>query len=103
MRQWPIKELKLFATQLRKDDEIAAGVQFIHEHFAQNTNFGANPGFTFDGRFTGTSASGFGLGDFLLGTPYQASGSAGDSEQYLHTNYYGFYAQDKWQVSPTLV
>jgi hypothetical protein len=83
--------------------DLTAGVQFIHEHFSQNTDFGANPGFTFDGRFSGTSASGFGLGDFLLGAPYQASGSAGDSQQYLHTNYYGFYTQDKWQMTPTLV
>ena len=69
-----------------------AGVELMHVRFIQTTDFSANPAFTFDGRFTGTQKSGFGLGDFLLGIPYQASGAAGDSLQNLHTNYYGIYA-----------
>jgi hypothetical protein len=70
------------------------GVELIHTRFLQTTDFSANPSFTFDGRYTGTQKSGFGLGDFLLGIPYQASGAAGDSGQNLHTNYYGIYARD---------
>lgn len=80
---------------------IMAGVELIHERFNQNTDFGANPSFTFDGRFTGTQASGFGLGDFLLGIPFQATSAAGDSGQNLHTNYYGIYARDNWRVAPS--
>ncbi len=79
-----------------------AGVELIHMRFKQTTDFGANPAFTYDGRFTGTVGSGFGLGDFLIGTPYQASGAAGDSAQDLHTNYYGVYLQDNWQAFPSL-
>lgn len=79
-----------------------AGVELIHTRFKQATDFSANPGFSFDGRFTGTQLSGFGLGDFLLGIPYQASGAAGDSEQNLHTNYYGIYARDDWRATRNL-
>lgn len=80
-----------------------AGVELLHQRFKQTTDFSANPSFTFDGRYTGASASGFGLGDFLLGDPYQASGAAGDSLQNLHTNYYGVYARDNWQATPSLM
>ncbi|MHB1794521.1 MAG: carboxypeptidase-like regulatory domain-containing protein [Acidobacteriaceae bacterium] len=79
-----------------------AGVELIHTRFRQTTDFSANPNFTFDGRFTGTQLSGFGLGDFLLGIPYQASGAVGDSGQNLHTNYYGVYARDNWQATHNL-
>jgi hypothetical protein len=90
-------------TASRGKHNIMAGVELIHMRFLQTTDFGANPAFTYDGRFTGTVKSGFGLGDFLIGTPYQASGAAGDSAQNLHTNYYGLYAQDNWQALPNLV
>lgn len=84
---------------LKGSHDYMAGVELIHSRFKQNTDVNANPGFTFDGRYTGTQLSGFGLGDFLLGIPYQASGAAGDSEQNLHTNYYGVYARDNWQAT----
>ena len=80
-----------------------AGVQLMHQRFDQVTDFGVIPGFSFDGRYTGTVGSGFGLGDFLIGTPIAASGAAGDSEQDLHTNYYGLFAQDHWQVRKDLL
>lgn len=80
-----------------------AGVQLMHQRFDQVTDFGANPSFSFDGRYTGTQALGFGLGDFLIGTPITAAGAAGDSEQNLHTNYYGVFAQDHWQIRRDLL
>lgn len=80
-----------------------AGVELLHTRFNQATDFSANPNFSFDGRFTGTQRSGFGLGDFLLGIPYQASGAVGDSGQNLHTNYYGLFARDDWHATHNLL
>lgn len=87
---------------LKGSHNYMVGVELIHSRFNQNTDFSANPNFTFDGRYTGTQLTGFGLGDFLLGIPYQASGAVGDSEQNLHTNYYGAYARDDWQATRRL-
>lgn len=82
---------------------LMAGVELMHMRINQTTDFSGNPNFTFDGRYTGTVNNGTGLGDFLLGIPYSASGAAGNSAQDLHTNYYGVYAQDNWQVSPSFL
>jgi outer membrane receptor protein involved in Fe transport len=76
--------------------DFKTGVQIMHQKFFQITDFNGNPGFTFDGRFTGTSGNG--IADFLLGTPYQASGAIGNSDQNLRTNYYGAYIEDNWKV-----
>jgi len=80
--------------------DFKTGVQIMHQKFFQITDFNGNPGFTFDGRFTGTSGNG--IADFLLGTPYQASGAIGNSDQNLRTNYYGAYIEDNWKVSRNL-
>ena len=73
------------------------GANYMHEKFWEITDFSGNPYFTFDGHFTGT-----GLGDFLLGDPFNAEGSVGDSHQNLRTNFYAGYLQDDWRVRPNL-
>nr|WP_246409243.1 TonB-dependent receptor [Granulicella aggregans] len=86
-----------------------AGVQYIHEGFKQITDFGSNPNLVYNqgystaptGADTGRN-TGIGLGDFLLGEPAQITAASGDSTQYLHTAYYGFYSQNNWKVLPTL-
>lgn len=74
-----------------------AGTNIIREKFFQITDFGGVPSFTFDGRFTGR-----GLGDFVLGDPFQAIASVGDSSQNLRTNWWAFYLQDDWRIRPAL-
>jgi hypothetical protein len=88
---------------IRGHHNLMAGVELMHMRINQTTDFSGNPNFTFDGRYTGTVANGTGLGDFLLGTPYSASGAAGNSAQDLHTNYYGAYVKDNWQVTPSFL
>lgn len=86
-----------------------AGLQYIHEAFTQITDFGSNPNIVYSqgystapqGATVGRNA-GFGLGDFLLGEPAQITAAGGDSTQFLHTAYYGFYSENTWKVTPTL-
>jgi len=84
----------------RGKHNIGVGFQIIHEKYFQITDFSGNPSFSFDGRYTG--AQGLGLGDFLLGLPYQASGALGNSVQHLATTYWAGYLQDDWHVLPSL-
>lgn len=88
-----------FSWNTRKHN-IRAGIQISRQHYDEITDFSGNPGFNFDGRFTG--AQGLGLGDMLLGLPISAAGALGDSSQILRTTYYGVYIQDDWRVSPNL-
>jgi hypothetical protein len=82
---------------VRSNHNVKLGVNFIHEKFFQITDFSGIPSFSFDGRFTGA-----GLGDFLLGDPYQAITSVGDSSQNLRANWWSGYLQDDWRVRPSL-
>jgi Carboxypeptidase regulatory-like domain len=82
---------------VRGTHNIKAGTNIIREKFFQITDFGGIPSFTFDGRFTGR-----GLGDFLLGAPFQAITSVGDSSQNLRTTWWAGYLQDDWRVRPSL-
>ena len=79
---------------------IRTGFQISRQDYFQITNFSGNPGFTFDGRYTGLQANGIGLADFLLGYPSRASGAIGDSIQNLRTTYWAGYVQDDWRVVP---
>ncbi|HVT93902.1 MAG TPA: TonB-dependent receptor [Bryobacteraceae bacterium] len=79
---------------------IGVGFQIIYEKYFQITDFSGNPSFSFDGRYTG--AQGLGIGDFLLGIPYQASGALGNSAQNLSTTFWSGYIQDDWHVLPSL-
>ena len=83
----------------RGKHNVRTGLQIIHEKYFQVTDFSGNPSFNFEGRYTG--AQGLGLGDFLLGIPYQASGALGNSVQHLVTTYWGGYLQDDWHVVPS--
>jgi hypothetical protein len=87
----------------RGKHDMMAGVELVHIRYNEVTDFSGNPNFTYQGRFTGLTASGFGLGDFLLGTPYSAAGAAGNSDQDMHTNYYGVYFLDNWRPKTTLL
>jgi hypothetical protein len=75
------------------------GFQIMHEKYFEITDFGGVPSFGFDGRFTGLNN---GLGDFLLGVPYTATTSVGDSSQNMVSNYYGGYLADNWRITPKL-
>lgn len=83
---------------VRGKHNIRTGFQISKINYFQVTNFSGNPSFTFDGRYTRTV--GFGIGDFLLGTPSQASGAIGDSVQDMRTNFWGGYVQDDWKMTP---
>ena len=79
-------------------NQIKVGIDFIHEKFYQVTDFGGIPGVSFPRH----QFSGVGLGDFLLGDPYSARASIGDSSQDLRSNYYGGFFQDDWHVGRSL-
>jgi outer membrane receptor protein involved in Fe transport len=81
---------------------VRAGFQISRQNYFQITNFSGNPGFTFDGRYTGLQANGIGLADFLLGIPSRAAGAIGDSIQNLRTTYWAGYVQDDWRIGPNL-
>ncbi len=78
---------------------IKVGFQIMHLKYYEITDFGGVPNFGFSGQFTGASN---GLADFLLGTPYTATTSVGDSSQNMVTNYYGGYLADNWRVTSKL-
>ena len=83
----------------RGNHNVKVGFQIMHLKYYQITNFGGLPNFGFSGQFTGLSN---GLADFLLGTPYTASASVGDSSQNMVSNYYGGYLTDNWRILPKL-
>lgn len=76
---------------------LKLGLNYIHEKFFQITDFSGVPSITFDGRFSGA-----GLGDFLLGIPFQATTSVGDSHQNLRANWWSGYLQDDFRFRPNL-
>ena len=82
---------------VRGKHNIKLGENFIHEKFYEITDFAGVPSFSFQGKYTGT-----GLGDYLLGEPYQGTTSVGDSHQNLRSNYYAVFLQDDWRVRPDL-
>jgi hypothetical protein len=75
-----------------------------------NPNTALTGAFGFNGQWTGNRgwpglphSNGNGFADFLLGTANTSATSAlGDYAQWLYARYWGFYAQDTWQVSPHL-
>ncbi len=75
------------------------GFQIMHLKYFEITDFGGVPSFNFSGQFTGLTN---GLAEFLLGTPFQATTSVGDSSQNMVSNYYGGYLADNWRISPKL-
>ncbi len=78
-------------------NQIKVGIDFLHEKFYQVTDFGGIPGVNFQGTYSGNAFS-----DFLLGDPYSANASVGDSSQDLRSNYYGGFFQDDWRATHNL-
>jgi len=83
----------------RGNHNFKIGFQIMHLKYFQITDFGGVPSFGFSGQFTGLTN---GLADFLLGTPYTATTSIGDSSQNMVSNYYGGYLADNWRILPRL-
>jgi hypothetical protein len=83
----------------RGNHNFKVGFQIMHEKYFEITDFGGVPTFGFSGQFTGMSN---GLADFLLGIPYTATTSVGDSSQNMVSNYYGGYLTDNWHILPKL-
>jgi Carboxypeptidase regulatory-like domain/TonB dependent receptor/TonB-dependent Receptor Plug Domain len=83
----------------RGNHNFKIGFQIMHLKYFEITDFGGVPNFSFSGQFTGLTN---GLADFLLGTPYTATTSVGDSSQNMVSNYYGGYLSDNWHVLPRL-
>ena len=75
------------------------GFQIMHLKYFEITDFGGVPSFGFTGQFSGASN---GLADFLLGDPFSATTSVGNSAQNMVTNYYGAYIADNWRVTSKL-
>lgn len=74
------------------------GFQISKINYYEISNFSGNPSFNFDGRYS--KNPGFGLADFLLGIPSQASGAIGDSVQDMRSKYLAGYVQDDWKITP---
>ncbi len=83
----------------RGSHNFKIGFQIMHLKYFEITDFGGVPSFNFSGQFTGLTN---GLADFLLGIPYQATTSVGDSSQNMVSNYYGGYLADNWRILPKL-
>jgi len=75
------------------------GFQIMREKYFEITDFGGVPSFGFTGQFTGASNR---LADFLLGNPFSATTSVGNSAQNMVTNYYGGYLADNWRLTSKL-
>ncbi|MBI1789983.1 MAG: TonB-dependent receptor [Acidobacteria bacterium] len=84
---------------IRGAHNLRTGFQISRQAYFQITNFSGNPTLTFDGRYSGTQTSGYGLADFLLGIPGRAQGAIGDGSQDMRSTYYGFYVQDDWRLA----
>lgn len=78
---------------------LRTGFQISRQAYYQITNFSGNPTFTFDGRYTRAQQAGYGIADFLLGTPSRAQGAIGDGAQDMRTTFYGAYIQDDWRIA----
>ncbi len=79
------------------NQSLKTGINVIRERFFQITDFGGIPSFNFTGQFTGS-----GLADMLLGIPFTALTSVGNSAQELRTTFTAPYLQDDWRVRPNL-
>ena len=84
---------------VRGNHNFKVGFQIMHQKYYEITDFGGVPSFSFTGQFTGQQN---GLAEFLLGLPYSATTSVGDSSQNMVSNYYGGYLADNWHVSRKL-
>lgn len=84
---------------IRGKHSMKFGFQIMRERYFEITDFGGVPSFSFTGQVTGLSN---GLADFLLGDPYSATTSVGNSSQNMLGVYQGYYISDNWRVTPKL-
>jgi hypothetical protein len=82
---------------MRGDHDLKAGINVIRERFFQITDFSGIPSFSFTGQFSGSA-----LGDMLLGIPFTATTSVGNSAQDLRSTFTAPYLEDDWRVKPSL-
>ncbi len=82
---------------IRGTHNLKFGADVMRERFFQITDFAGIPSFSFTGQFTGS-----GLGDMLLGIPFTADTSVGNSAQNLRATYTALYAEDDWRLRPSL-
>jgi hypothetical protein len=78
---------------------IKVGFQVNHKKYFEITDFGGVPSFSFSGQFSKASN---GLADFLLGEPYTATTSVGNSSQTMVGTSIGAYLADNWRITPKL-
>jgi Carboxypeptidase regulatory-like domain len=82
---------------VHNNHNLKTGLDVMRERFYQITDFSGIPTFDFTGQFSGSS-----LGDTLLGIPFTATTSVGNSAQNLRTTYWAGYLQDDWRALPNL-
>lgn len=80
-----------------RNHNFKVGFQIMHLKYFEITDFGGVPSFNFTGQYTGSS-----LAEMLLGIPYTATASIGNSAQDMVSNYYGAYLSDNWRITPKL-
>jgi hypothetical protein len=84
-------------SMMRGNHDLEIGADVMRERFYQITDFAGIPSFDFTGQFTGSA-----LGDMLLGIPFTATTSVGNSAQDLRSTYSAAYFEDDWRVKPNL-
>jgi hypothetical protein len=86
--------------------EFHAGVQFnnYRDNFLYPGNEGLAGFFNFNGQYTGngTTSTGAGLADFLLGLPNNLGIGEGVGNRHVRNNLWGVYGQDNWRIKPNL-
>ena len=83
--------------------EFTFGVTLEAPHFRGNPAFD-NGTFVFDGsrtRSASVSGSGTALADFILGLPFSFNTTTARTDD-DHTQYWGFFGQDNWKLTPKL-
>ena len=83
-------------SMIRGAHQLGFGTNFIHSLMNNKKSSPTRPRFTF-----GTTFTGMGLGDFMLGR-VATFGQGNPNSFYYRQNYIGLYAQDTWKATPKL-
>jgi hypothetical protein len=87
----------------RGSHSIQFGAYFFHLDFNPSFPNDARGVYTYNGSYTAKgTGSGNPLADFLLGYPSQAQVGIGTGAENAQTNWAHFYAEDSWQLTPSL-
>lgn len=81
----------------RGNHSLTLGAYFFHLNFNPLYPNDARGVYTYSGAYTGNP-----LADFLLGYPAQAQVGIGRGAENATTNWAHFYAEDRWQITPSL-